>query len=781
MNSDGKSDQMRIITDFLVREVVGRLLNTCGTKMSDLALVYRRAVGLTVAALLSGYNNPGRNQLAANESDPEERLTSDLIAEIGHVDPEDVGHVYEYLRGFRLGLDSANEPYLDRQVTERRNQGLFYTPRHIVRHIVSKTLDELETSNPEDLLDLRILDPAVGGGLFLAEALDQLTQRILCAAGNRRSHLPTQVDKIRERFTCRLRLRGVKEAPDVAAAIRAHVVDKCLYGVDLDPIAVNITRAVLIKRAFQDLPVIPDVEPNVREGNSLIGEDGQSDGIVTDAEATRIHATAYAGKCPSDDRVLHDLREKLRMVHWPLEYPEVFQRNDSGFDAIVGNPPYEIVSVRESGIEERRREQSYFRVVYGTCIGKINTYRLMLERGLRLLKKGGVLGFIVPATLLADSTASKLRQKILEESQVRHAVVIPERARIFQRVTQALLILVARKGRPTRRFETVFWDGTGPIERAKGVEVSRQIIAMTNTRIPMLRSDREKALLETLLNYPPLRGDGKVERVASVHQGEINLTTHRRFITCERTRYPLIRGEHLQPFYVNHPSGRTGRLDWLSENFLDEHEATYKSGQGDSRPLVVLHTTGRKRPWAKERIAIGRVVNMATATRLKAARVAPGQFLGDMTNSVTDMNIPTDYLLGLLNSKVLNWRIKLTSTNNYLSAAEIEALPIPRARWGSANPEKLRGFIQHLEALLPRFNCPLGECIEALDETIVEWVPPDSQDVTVALIEWAVASFQSRTREEKTDIGELRQWRNLVDTLVLKLFGIEDYAAVIEI
>ncbi len=69
---------------------------------------------------------------------------------------------------------------------------------------------------------------------------------------------------------------------------------------------------------------------------------------------------------------------------------------------------------------------------------------------------------------------------------------------------------------------------------------------------------------------------------------------------------------------------------------------------------------------------------MDTDRRLKAARVPVGAFLGDMTNFISDVTVPIHYLLGLLNSRVLNRRIKLTSTNNYLSAAEIEALPIPR-------------------------------------------------------------------------------------------------------
>ena len=50
---------------------------------------------------------------------------------------------------------------------------------------------------------------------------------------------------------------------------------------------------------------------------------------------------------------------------------------------MIGNPPYEVVSSKESGIEERSHQQAYFRRTYESCVGKINTYRLMLERGLK--------------------------------------------------------------------------------------------------------------------------------------------------------------------------------------------------------------------------------------------------------------------------------------------------------------------------------------------------------------------------------------------------------------
>ncbi len=124
------------------------------------------------------------------------------------------------------------------------------------------------------------------------------------------------------------------------------------------------------------------------------------------------HAEAYFGKKRSTRESLRQWVEEKRVFHWAEQFPEVFSDASGGFDCVIGNPPYEILSVKESGIRDRHLDQTYFRATYRTCHGKINTYRLMMERGLDLLHSQGVLGFIVPATLLADSTAEKLRKMV---------------------------------------------------------------------------------------------------------------------------------------------------------------------------------------------------------------------------------------------------------------------------------------------------------------------------------------------------------------------------------
>lgn len=415
-----------------------------GNLASDEA--YSRALESLVDVLL--HENPRE---APNDPEIPDELREPLH-------PEELGKLYEYWRGFRLSRTSGA---LVQCIRNRRNQGLFYTPERVVQFIVERTLDHSE-SNGADLRNVRICDPAVGTGAFLGEALNSLAARLQRNSGGKSL--------------------GFSEE------IRTHIVRNCLFGVDLDPIAVKIAKAVLYRNIGR---TNSDIAPHVHVGNALIGRRGAHDKRQQSSASIEIL----------------DLSDAF---HWPVEFPEVFTSPRNGFDAVIGNPPYEIVSVKESGIASRSLDQAFFRKAYETCTGKINTYRLMIERGLQLLREGGILGYIVPATLLADSTAGALRNMILDRTAVLHAVLIPEKARVFPNVTQALLILITRNGGRTESLKPAFWDGIGSIPETSHVSISRKIIANCGCRVPLVRAPRELTLLEKISVFPPLGGNDRV-------------------------------------------------------------------------------------------------------------------------------------------------------------------------------------------------------------------------------------------------------------------------------
>ena len=109
---------------------------------------------------------------------------------------------------------------------------------------------------------------------------------------------------------------------------------------------------------------------------------------------------------------------------------------------------------------------------------------------------------------------------------------------------------------------------------------------------------------------------------------------------------------------------------------------------------------------------------MDSARRLKAALVPKGVFLGDMTNSIVSRGVPLDYLLGVLNSRLLNWRFKLTSTNNYISARELESLPVPIIDFSAVDDSSVQEFVDAVRKDLSDREFSLIETVEVIDAKI---------------------------------------------------------------
>ncbi len=639
--------------------------------------------------------------------------------------------LYERLRDYEFPEKGQwSKPRKNRN--NKRNQGLFYTPENIVDYIVERSFVAFEEHSPEVLEHVKILDPSMGAGLFLQAAMDKLA---------------------------RCFQQGKLQAPGASfhEMNYASILEKNLYGVDLDEVAVLIAKALLANKAgaFNPSAQQEGITRNLKTGNSLIGA------VDTNGRGREFHdarlAGAYLKGRLSDDQIRAWTNE-IRPVHWGVEFPDVFNRPNPGFDMIIGNPPYETLSVKESGIRVRKREQDYFRHIYKSCHGKINLYRLMIERSLELLRQGGVLGFIIPVTLLADTTAKKLRGLIFDQTDVKEAVIIPEKARVFHGVTQACLILIGQKGRRTKQLKTSHWLGLEKTAPAKGVSIPMDIIESCGLRVPILETIEEKELFLAVNRFPPLGGDNDHPPLAQARQGEINMTVNRDWITTEPSGYPLIRGEHVAPFRIRHPAENCARLDWVKEAYVA------KLLKDEQKKQELTSEASDSAVWQKERIVVARVVNIGSKIRLKAAKLKPYYFQGDMTNCLFGLNIDMDFLIGLLNSSLLNWRFKKTSANNYISMAEIMALPAPRLRFKEgADLEPQAQSI--LESFIKDTNLSMGGVMGTITR---ERGANDDHDLIFEIIKKVSIMSQSEIQGWQRD-----RLKVILDGIAPLLYGVE--------
>jgi hypothetical protein len=135
------------------------------------------------------------------------------------------------------------------------------------------------------------------------------------------------------------------------------------------------------------------------------------------------------------------LAAKHRFLHWPLAFPEVFAGSNPGFDAVLGNPPWDMVrgdsgsgNVRQGRRDDARRLSDFVREagVYRVAAGAhVNRYQLFVERALQLTRRGGRVGLVLPSGAIADAGAGPLRRHLFDRAAIDRLTGLDNRLGIF--------------------------------------------------------------------------------------------------------------------------------------------------------------------------------------------------------------------------------------------------------------------------------------------------------------------------------------------------------------
>ncbi|MBW2704468.1 MAG: N-6 DNA methylase, partial [Deltaproteobacteria bacterium] len=333
-----------------------------------------------------------------------------------------------------------------------------------------------------------------------------------------------------------------------------------------------------------------------------------------------------------------------------------------GFDALVANPPFEVLT----GFDKRpglsryvdRLRKSGYRMALG---GTLNTYRLFLERATQLLVPEGRMAIVLPLGFLMDRTASPLRVNMLRSGWIEEVEIYPESARAFASVGQATLLMKAgRREAALRRFRVRPQGHKGP---AHWLELAA-LESLDPEHLPVPAADgTSMGLVARMhgLNESRL-GDFFLGRV-----GEVDQTVYKEHMLDEPGSALLVRGTHLAPFRVE--LGKQARR----QGWLDADGFAAARGGGAWREDI-----------KQNRVVQTGIVNMEAQRRLVAAEVPAGVRLGNSVNywvpvegRFVDASIGRGYALGLLNAAPLEWRFRLTSSNNNINLYEIRELPLP--------------------------------------------------------------------------------------------------------
>lgn len=293
-----------------------------------------------------------------------------------------LGHIFEQSLVELEVLEAQAEDRLSLSViTKRKRDGVYYTPEPIVRRIIDETLGPLlarwreeagwlEGTEPrrealetywDRLRDIRCVDPACGSGAFLIALFRALL-----------SEFKATLDA---RYDARLERTRVEDA-DIAAMILANNI----YGVDINPLSVEIAQLSLWLHSARPRQPLSTFSHTVRCGNSLVSP------------------TDY-NRLVSDDGS-NAARARVAPFDWDQAFPEIAGRG--GFDVVVGNPPYVKLQHFRRVYEEtanflRNGLTADGEPLYrSTQTGNYDLYLPFIEKGLTLLREGGRMGYIAP-------------------------------------------------------------------------------------------------------------------------------------------------------------------------------------------------------------------------------------------------------------------------------------------------------------------------------------------------------------------------------------------------
>jgi type I restriction-modification system DNA methylase subunit len=317
---------------------------------------------------------------------------------------EILGNVYEQFLGKVIRLTAGHQAKVETKPEVKKAGGVYYTPQYIVDYIVKNTVGKLVAGKtPEEIAEIKVLDPACGSGSFLIGAYTYLLRYHLdWYVNNKPKQHKEAVFQVRENEWY------------LTTAEKKRILLNNILGVDIDPQAVEVTKLSLLLKVLEHESresidqqvklglegVLPNLEDNIKCGNSLIGPDfydvQQQATLFDEAEMRRVNVFDWNDDVKGFGKIM-----KL-----------------GGFDCVIGNPPYVLIGKDIHSAPELPYLNRYKVAQY-----KTDLFHLFLQRGIDLLGSRGLLGYIVPNPWLTLKFTEKLRQYILKECKIDEVVV----------------------------------------------------------------------------------------------------------------------------------------------------------------------------------------------------------------------------------------------------------------------------------------------------------------------------------------------------------------------
>jgi hypothetical protein len=413
-------------------------------------------------------------------------------------------------------------------------------------------------------------------------------------------------------------------------------------------------------------------------------------------------------------------RPDMLPFHWELEFIEAFYGEDgrlpdAGFDAIIGNPPYEVLSELESNrdLSAIKAFIEHEPVYEPSRTGKNNLYKLFVCRVLELLADGGFLGFITPMAILGDKITAELRKRITQVASFTSIEAFPQKDdpanRVFPEAKLSTAVFgVIKTTADAQRFRA-------RVHPRRFIEANSPSYVLSTAEIPLYDplnftivscSQADWNLATRIMSTGRLI---RLRQFAEFSQGEVNETNerHNGNLTNDASRGALvIRGASVC-LYVTRAASQGRDLLIDVHGFLQDKQEDTKA----------FHHRHRRVCWQESS-------PQNNFRRVIAALVPAGRFCNHKINYLPEhaSKLPLELVLGLLNSRLIDWYFRLGSTNAAVSHYQMYNLPCPMFADGTLQPDGGRHDVRTVVG-----SGQLGDAYNLLKNELAE--PPFSASV----------------------------------------------------
>ena len=353
---------------------------------------------------------------------------------------EILGSIYEQFLGktirFRGVKGERHTAIIEEKPEVKKAGGVYYTPEYIVKYIVERTVgSSIKGKTPEAVAKLRIIDPSCGSGSFLVGAYSYLLAW----------HLDyyTKAKNLKKALKESAIYQATGEAYKLTIEKKQAILLNNIYGLDIDEQAVEVAKLSLYLKLLEDegaeassrqelfkhtdLKLLPSLMGNIKCGNALIESD------------------YYLGKEASLFEDLDAMRE-INVFDWKdtsKGFGTIFDAG--GFDCVIGNPPYVSAPTQIESLKLKlQREYLASCRKYKGLYQKWDLYIPFIEKGLNILKEGGIYGAIIPYPFTNQTYGFLLRNLILQDYNLIEVADL-KGTKVFQNATVTNCIPIIRK------------------------------------------------------------------------------------------------------------------------------------------------------------------------------------------------------------------------------------------------------------------------------------------------------------------------------------------------